>query len=1572
MGMRKRFSQNEEGIYTSAEAIVFIGCASIYDLLGEEDWGYSAIVFWDRDVKILTKNDVQSAPYEEEYALYNTIRMALSYCIKIGVKKVDIIYDSDTRLVDSLPISGSSEDIMRGREIIELSNLFINGDARLYMSTLERVDSRRVVDALRRNTDIGWLKQLETEALFLALVRELAWAVVEDPEQVYDLENIICAATDIKQIVIDESFPFEGDEIDTISPKRAKFMDYQRTVLDFIFEIAQSIMKHKMTTHHLLYGYACFCLMTEQEICDELQIEKEACIKVSYVKNKMELLFALDSIKIDPHKLKDIIPLHIEELERDTVAAEDYNLAEKSAFAWKKEKSYADEVIAYAILNKILLDKQVFHPSGMNQVYLSGNKEILLEKGELGELAKKVTRLEEVAGKSKELYEVLTKKIYGQDFAIQKFVQGYVNSKMAGKSRKGKPAASYLFAGPPGVGKTYLAQLASKVLEMPIKIFDMSEYPDDESIYGLVGFDRTWKSSVPGALTTYVNEHPASIILIDEIEKAHRTVQMQFLQILEGARLYDKYYQKNVNFEHTIIIFTTNCGKNLYEHNEDTDLSILSQTEILDSLREDAAFPNELCSRFASGNIIMFNHLQPYYLVDIVRSEMDGVVSDMKDNYGLQITYDEFLPELFLFQAGSGVDARVASSQGAELIKNNVLDFIKDQVEKHNQLAVTRVSIEMKPDKADKDVYSYFVNEEVSNVLVVSESGRFQIKHPGINIMRASNENEMIQIIRENQISCVFIDLTYGAAGGEVIASNALGVDSVGMTCFDVVCEKAPQLPVYIIDQETYCAEDKKNILNHGARGLFSEGRDHTECEDHIRKLLEQLYVQKNLRLLRQKGQRISYKTRYWSKDGCGIIEFYDLSLRAVKVEDAALRRKAQKSKVFDFERPTLRFDDIIGAEQAKRDFRHFINYMHNIEKYVLEGADTPKGVLLYGPPGTGKTSLAKALAGECDALFLNTTGANIRNANNPVQEIQDLFKIAYNNAPAILFIDEIDVIAKERMGYDSGTELLVNTLLTEMEGFNDKDPFKPVFVVAATNYNVEHRTNRPGEVVIDPALVRRFDNPVYVGLPSREERKQYIHLLLKKKNYAEKISEVAIDYVAEHTGGRSLAFLKRAIANMTNRAIDENKEINDDLLTDTLETQLYGEKRENDEKYRLSVARHEAGHAYVAWKTGREPKFITIVSRGNFGGYVSYGDGEDIHNLTKEDFLNCICQSLAGRAAEMVYYGESGINTGAVSDLEHATKYAMRMLCYLGMGDLGLVSLDPEHILDSPKGAELLEEANKILEQQMERAIEFIREGRNAIDHIVDVLMDKSYIQGENLIATLEESEQVVDNPVTTKAKVKKWYVVINGRKPGIYTTWAECLAQVSGYSNAVYRSYTSEEEAKQAFGSSRIGVRNVRDKKLLYHLVKLSELETIVRNGLQPDKQIGGKKYLGFHFHAYSSEAVKEQKANPGENFVYLCISRQRACQMGYQILMEYAPDNREELFEYETGIAQIDWDKMEQIREEDSEQTNVQCVDEKVLDFDKVQFIYTPDERSAKQVSELCPKGVTVSVNKRMFFS
>ncbi|MGN0140960.1 MAG: viroplasmin family protein [Roseburia sp.] len=1606
--MHTKLIQESDGLHTDAEALAFVAYAVKKSITGREYLKYMTCIFCGGKVDVHGVRHQAGRTLTDVKAMENAVEMAvIEYCMQHKIRRVDIVYDLDEEIfTDRRDIYGrtAAQNSETSRRIdFETESGYVG--VCLYRGDAQGVDSRRLIDALHWNQDMKWLRELGTIEVFLTLTQKLADRdALSDEENVsVDLISLVHEAAYQKPVMTkpsedglqDETAASqEEDEYDTDENRKGDDMNddfnggeipragecckeenncKSKTMIDLVFKYAESIKKEKMTSFHLLYAYACISLMPLKDICAELGLGKEAYESISYLQEKIKSTFEDEHVEINPANLKHMILHYIDSFEKDPSAIEDYKKAEKFLNDCRSREEYPAEAIVYTLLNRLLFDSKEYNITGLNNAYLKYNKKFMLDREKEPPVKED---LEDIAGASSSLYDALTEKIVGQDFAIQKFVQGYVNAKLARGSRKDKPAASYLFAGPPGVGKTYLARLAAETLGIPFKIYDMSEYAGNNATEGLVGFEKTWKGAIPGTLTTFVADNPTSIILLDEIEKAHIAVKMLFLQILEGARLYDKYYERYVSFENVIVIFTTNCGKSLYQDNEDTNLSTLVESEVLDAMRDDEDFPNELCSRFASGSIIMFNHLQRYYLCDIVRNKMDEVAKEITENYHVRMKYDKQLPELFLFQIGSDVDARVASSRGAEILKDCMVSYVKDAVEKKGALTVDEVSVEIELKSDNSDIYPLFVNEQDSNVLVISDSPRMHFTHPGIHLFFAADEQEAVQIIRENKLMLVVIDLTYKTEAGHAGVSNALGIESVGRKCLDVLQEKAPQIPLYVVNQVFYHAEDKKEILNAGVRGIFTEGEDKQTCAANIEVLVQQLHIQNNLKSLSEKGQCVDYRIRYITRENVGVVEFYNLSLRDVGMNDAALRRKAKSSKVFDFERPKMRFEDIIGAEQAKQDFKHFINYMHNIDKYVLEGAEIPRGVLLYGPPGTGKTSLAKALAGECDALFLNTTGAGIRNAKDPVQEIKDLFRIAYANAPAILFIDEIDVIAKERTGYDTMLEMMVNTLLTEMEGFNDKDPFKPVFVVAATNYNVARRSGDSNEVVIDPALVRRFDNPVYVGLPSREERRKYIQLLLEKKNYAAKISEAAVDYMAEHTGGKSLAFLKRAISNMTNAALDMQKEINDDLLTDTLETQLYGEKRENDDEYRLSVARHEAGHAYVGFKTGREPKFITIVSRGNFGGYVSYGDGEDVHNLTKEDFLNYICQILAGRAAEVVYYGERGINTGASSDLEKATNYAIRMICHFGMGSLGLLSLNPESVLDSPKGAAVLEEANRILDEQLQRAIELIREGRGVIDNVVSVIMDKSYIQGDNLTAILEEGEQAAASSKTEVITPHKWYVVISGRQPGVYATWAECSEQVKGYQNAIYRSYKTEEAAKQAFRSSRIGTRNIRDKKLLYHLVKFEEIEQIIKTGLCPDLQIGENRYVGFDFHAYASAAMNQQRENPKTTYAYLCVTREFASAQGYRILIKQLQDTASHMYSYEEGISKIDWDAMEEQTGEDGKEA-VLCVTEKTVPYTEISYIYLPDEESAAQLKELCEKtgdktgkGVVITVNKRMF--
>lgn len=271
------------------------------------------------------------------------------------------------------------------------------------------------------------------------------------------------------------------------------------------------------------------------------------------------------------------------------------------------------------------------------------------------------------------LKDALEHAVFGQDYAVKAFLDAYKKACYF-KKRTGKPLAVYLLAGPPGTGKTLLAETAARALGMPYKRIDMSEYGGSSTgaVEGLVGFEKTWKNSAPGMLTSYVESHPDSLLLFDEIEKASGAVLKIFLQILEGARLTDKYTQRTVSFENIILIFTTNAGRELYQDNYEENLSALSGDTVAAALREDKSFPQELVSRFASNTIIMFNHVSKMSLAKIARHAMEGTL----ENFDRR-TWLHGQPELLLLlHEGARLDARMAKAKAEDMISQALVEYM--------------------------------------------------------------------------------------------------------------------------------------------------------------------------------------------------------------------------------------------------------------------------------------------------------------------------------------------------------------------------------------------------------------------------------------------------------------------------------------------------------------------------------------------------------------------------------------------------------------------------------------------------------------------------------------------------------------------------------------------------------------------------------------------------------------------------------------------------------------------------------------------------------------------------------
>ena len=436
-------------------------------------------------------------------------------------------------------------------------------------------------------------------------------------------------------------------------------------------------------------------------------------------------------------------------------------------------------------------------------------------------------------------------------------------------------------------------------------------------------------------------------------------------------------------------------------------------------------------------------------------------------------------------------------------------------------------------------------------------------------------------------------------------------------------------------------------------------------------------------------------------------------------------------------------FDDIAGIDEAKAEFEEIVSFLKQPDKYTIVGAKIPKGILLVGPPGTGKTLLAKAIANEADVPFFSVAGSEFVEMFIGIgaARVRDLFKKASDNAPCIVFIDEIDAVGRERgAGVGGGNderEQTLNQLLTEMDGFKEN---KGVIVVGATN-----RVD-----ILDAALLRpgRFDRQVTVNLPDRLGRISILKVHAKNKPLGEDVSLVQLANRTPGFSGADLANLLNEAAILATRykksTISKN-EVNQAI--DRVIGGIAGTPME-DSKNKKLIAYHEVGHAITGTvlQSHDEVEKITITPRGTAKGLTWFTPEEDQSLISRSALLARIIGTLGGRAAEQIIFGDPEVTTGASSDLQQVTNLARQMVTRFGMSNIGPIALEdesngqvflggtmnqdseyPESIADR-----IDDEVCKIINYCEEKALQIILDNRVIIDLVVERLLDIETMEGD------------------------------------------------------------------------------------------------------------------------------------------------------------------------------------------------------------------------------------------------
>lgn len=846
------------------------------------------------------------------------------------------------------------------------------------------------------------------------------------------------------------------------------------------------------------------------------------------------------------------------------------------------------------------------------------------------------------------LNDYLTGLVKGQSEALRQIENAEMWARF--KSSKGLRGL-YTFLGPSGVGKTHLAKTYADALDETLQTgyriltLNMENYNDERSSLGLIGTGLQYTDSSAGELTFNVHLYPRTVLLFDEIEKAHPTVIQALLTLIDTGRLTDNTNSIVVDFSQCIVIFTSNLGHDLFEKAKD-----LGELDVFDVLKRAklrnsnaVALSPEFVNRLSAGDAVRFLPLNTKDFLDIALIQVKNL--DLDDGGLLDYLLDDKLAAVLLLMQLPSPTVRGLKAKLINLVTEAKKQLFSMPNLDHALENIQQLKIEVAPNFFDSGL-------STGRLLIIGQlnewANEFKQGLQGyefIERMPLTAEDSSVNAIKINAI--IILERQEGEA---FIAEQV-----------QLARKLFPEKPIFLVHLQKKMHNNFESVwLNF----------PYSQSPSYMSQLKLIVDIQRRLNMAKQKQQGFQYRL------DCMNVDERRITFRVCNPEfplQISSTRAEEGVTGLVKERPDLRMHQVVGLQRAKFHLQRIIKWLKEPELLASQNIAFPAGMLLAGPPGTGKTMLARALAGECQLPFISLSVGDLISGhhNGTATNIDRAFTQASDIAPCIMFIDEIDTIASARKAGNVSDNNAVNTLLTHLDGIQKRA--EPIFVLAATNF----------PQALDPALLRagRLDEVIFCDLPDKSARIDFFKVLSTK--YAIEFSASEQTTYIEMTQGMSGAqidkifrdYLYRISSELTSQMSPFTNKFNTSLFREAIINVRYGSSNTLvglTPESKLQVAWHEAGHLLITKLLLPQHviNFATIEPRNQALGFVSIQRDDAAGSRTASEIKAQIAVAMAGREAERLMSQDYDVSAGAMSDIESATRLAMMAVCELGLDE--------------------------------------------------------------------------------------------------------------------------------------------------------------------------------------------------------------------------------------------------------------------------------------------------------------